>query len=267
MKNLIFDFIHPKKTNYGDLIMEQKDKDRFHSEKMAIAYDKMCQLLVPGYNLMQDTLIDILKFEDIKNIVLLDLGAGSGILIKKVLKEFPDSICYHLDFSDDFISVAKEKLQRYQDRVTYVKSDFCGCWESMIIEKPNVITSMSAIHHLSNENKKRLYEKSYDVLKDEGWFFNIDEMKTINEEAHLKNLYYWIYHAQIQENTLSEDLLDSYKGWMEKFDSWKIRNVDNIHLPKKEGDDIHEFFLVQLNWLKEIGFQDTDIFCKYFLWC
>lgn len=54
---------------------------------------------------------------------------------------------------------------------------------------------------------------------------------------------------------------------VEKFNNWKKRNVENIDLPKQEGDDNHESFLVQLNWLKEIGFKDTDLFCKLFLWC
>jgi hypothetical protein len=29
-----------------------------------------------------------------------------------------------------------------------------------------------------------------------------------------------------------------------------------------EGDDIYESFLVQLEWLKDAGFQEVDIFCK-----
>ncbi|MBI5679612.1 MAG: class I SAM-dependent methyltransferase [Methanobacterium sp.] len=234
---------------------------------MANAYDKMCQLLVPGYDFMQDTMIDILKFEDINEINLLDLGAGSGILIEKVLKEFPDSTCYYLDFSDDFMHVAKEKLDKYEDRITYIKSDFCSNWESQLKEKPNVIISMSAIHHLKNENKRKLYGKCYKILQEKGWFFNIDEMKTLNETTYMNSLYYWIYHAEKQKYALSDNQLGIYNQWMEKFDSWKKRNVENIHIPKKDGDDVHESFLVQLNWLKEIGFSKTDLFSKYFLWC
>lgn len=112
--------------------MKQIDKDRFHSKSMASAYDQMCQLLVPGYNLMQNTLMDILKFQNKKDIILLDLGAGSGILIEKILKEFPESICYYLDFSEDFMIFAKDKLQQYPDQVRYIKSDFCQSWESEI---------------------------------------------------------------------------------------------------------------------------------------
>ena len=247
--------------------MEQIDKNRFHLQKMAVNYDKMCQITVPGYDFLQNAAIDILKFENIEEIVLLDLGAGSGILIEKVLKEFPNSSCYYLDSSDEFMSVAKERLQKYEDRVNYIKSDFCKNWESKMTEKPTVITSMSAIHHLQTENKKKLYQKCYDMLEEGGWFFNIDEMKTVTEDAYLKNLYYWIYHAQKQKYTISDDLSPSYEAWMEKFSGWKKRNLDNVHIPKKEGDDIHEPFLAQLDCLKEIGFTETDIFSKHMLWC
>ena len=247
--------------------MEQIDKNRFHSQKMADNYDKMCQLIVPGYDFLQDTLINILEFEDMDNIILLDLGAGSGILIEKILKEFPGSTCYYLDSSDEFTSVAKKRLQKYKNRVKYIKSNFCRNWESEITEKPTVITSMSAIHHLSNENKKKLYKKCYDALEEGGWFFNIDEMKTLTENAYLKSLNYWVYHVEKQGNLISEDLIDSYSELMKQFNNWKKRNVDNVHLPKQEGDDIHESFLVQLDWLKEIGFDETDIFSKHLLWC
>ena len=247
--------------------MEQIDKNRFHLQKMAINYDKMCQLMVPGYDFLQNAVIDILKFESMEEIVLLDLGAGSGILIENVLKEFPDSTCYYLDSSDEFMSVAKERLQKYEDRVNYIKSDFCRNWESEITGKPTVITSMSAIHHLQTENKKKLYQKCYDILEEDGWFFNIDEMKTMTEDAYLKNLYYWVHHAKEQKYKISEDLSSSYEAWMEKFSNWKKRNLDNAHLPKQEGDDIHEPFLAQLDCLKEIGFTETDIFSKHMLWC
>jgi hypothetical protein len=82
-------------------------------------------------------------------------------------------------------------------------------------------------------------------------------MKTINENAYLKSLYYYIYHTEKQKNIVSEDLTDAYKGYMENFENWRKRNVDNIHIPKQEGDDIHESFLVQINWLNDIGFRET----------
>ncbi len=209
---------------------------------MANSYDQMCQLLVPGYDFMQNTLIDILIFEDIKEIVLLDLGAGSGILIEKVLKEFPDSVCYYLDYSNNFMTLTQKKLLKYKDRITYIQSDFCGDWESEIQGTPNVITSSSAIHHLLNNDKKRLYNRCYRILDENGWLFNIDEMKTINEDAYLKSLYYWIYHTEKLKDTFPKDLFDPYMGWWKNSTTGKKRNVENIDLPKQEGDDIMNLF-------------------------
>jgi|GEM_PF-5642545 hypothetical protein len=98
--------------------MEQVDKNRFHSKNMASTYDKLYQLMVPGYDFIQNTLIDILKFENSEKIVLLDLDAGSSILIEKVLNEFPDSTCYYLNYSDYFMILAQKKLKKYEDQVT-----------------------------------------------------------------------------------------------------------------------------------------------------
>ncbi len=99
--------------------MKQMDKDRFHSKSMTSKYDRMCRI-VPGYDFMQQTIIDMIKFNTQEKLVLLDLGAGSGIFIDKILKEFPDSVCYYLDYSDEFTSLARQKLQKYPDRVTYI---------------------------------------------------------------------------------------------------------------------------------------------------
>ena len=164
------------------------------------------------------------------------------------------------------MNIAKTRLNKYKDRVTYIQSDICDNWELKIESTPNVITSSSAIHHLVNVDKKMLYNKCYNVLEDNGWFFNIDEMKTLNNDAYLKSLHYWIYHTEKLKETIPNDLNDDYEMVMEKFNSWKKRNVENIDKPKVEGDDIHESFLVQLEWLKDVGFREVDVFCKLYLW-
>lgn len=247
--------------------MKQKNKERFHSNSMAKSYDQMCQLMVPGYNFMQNTLINTIKFENMDKIILLDLGAGSGILIEKVLKEFPDSRCIYLDYSNEFMNIAKNRLRKYKDRITYIKSDICDEWELQLNITPNIITSSSAIHHLLNEDKKNLYSRCYNVLDDNGWLFNIDEMKTLYNDAYQRSLQYWIYHTEELRNIIPENLNDDYEMVMEKFDGWKKRNVNNLNEPKVEGDDIHESFLVQLEWLKDAGFVEVDVICKLYLWC
>lgn len=246
--------------------MKISNKDRFQTKSMAEMYDKVCKFLVPGYEVMQDFLMDILIFEKVESPVFMDIGAGSGILIERIMNTFPNSKCYYIDSSEDFTSIAKDRLKDYKERVTFVNADFTGNWESDINEKLDLIVSSNAIHHLQNEQKYDLYRKCYNQLGDNGWFFNIDEMKTVKEDAYIGSLNYWVYHTEKQRKNVPEDLVEHYEVGLDKFDSWKKRNLDNIHLPKEEGDDIHDSFLVQLKWLEDIGFKNVDVFCKLSLW-
>jgi hypothetical protein len=34
-----------------------------------------------------------------------------------------------------------------------------------------------------------------------------------------------------------------------------------------KGDDLHELFTLQMQWLKAAGFANVDVFVKYHLWC
>ena len=67
--------------------MAQIDKDRFLT--MAETYDKMVQKLVPQYDFLQNAIFDIISFPTDEKLVLIDLGAGSGIFIEKFLQKYP----------------------------------------------------------------------------------------------------------------------------------------------------------------------------------
>ncbi len=92
-------------------------------------------------------------------------------------------------------------------------------------------------------------------------------MKTLNKDSYISSLYHWINHVEEGKSITPENELPFYDKWKYHFDNWKIRNVDNIDKPKSKGDDLHEVFSLQMDWLKEIGFSNVDIFIKYYLWC
>lgn len=99
------------------------------------------------------------------------------------------------------------------------------------------------------------------------WFFNIDEMKTIDKNSYFNSLHFWISYVENSKNRITKEQLPLYNKWKTHFDNWRLRNVDNIDRPKAKGDDIHQEFLQQIDWLKEIGFANVDLFIKYHLWC
>ena len=245
--------------------MDKIDEKRFFT--MAESYDKMSHILVPHYDFLQDEMIKILSIENYPNPTVVDLGAGSGTFLEKILKKNASAICYWVDYSQDFLNAAKDKLSRFEGRVKFIHSPIEESWDSPIEKKPDFILSMSSIHHLKSEEKKALYKKCFDLLSNDGWFVNIDEMKTIYNDAYANSLHHWVKHVEESKAQVQKDKMDLYHKWKAHFDKWKVRNVDNIDTPKSKGDDIHESFVNQLEWLKEIGFIHVDVFLKHHLWC
>jgi tRNA (cmo5U34)-methyltransferase len=243
--------------------MSQIDKDRFFT--MARTYDRMAEVMVPQYNFIQDQLLSLLPLNE-DDCTVIDLGAGSGIMLEKILSHNSAVRGIWIDYSDDFLEVAQERLTRFADRVEFVKCAFEDDWESQVDYDCDAIISMSAIHHLDSAEKREIYQRCYHRLRTGGWFFNADEMKTAYADAYFNSLRFWAQHADDQYDLVPVEMHDYRERWFSHFDKWKQRNIVGINEPKIKGDDMHDDFMEQLGWLREIGFVDTDLFIKYHLW-
>ncbi|HOD84318.1 MAG: Methyltransferase domain protein [Planctomycetes bacterium ADurb.Bin126] len=243
--------------------MEQMDKERWSS--MADCYDRMADYLVPRYHMLQDEVIALLLSE-CKPELIVDLGGGSGIFIEKILDASPSSRAVWVDSSEDFRRVATKRLGRFGERVVFVACAFEDNWQAALPEAPDAICSMSAIHHLDTAGKRRFYSSCFETLRPGGWFYNIDEMSTLYDDAYRRTLAYWIRHVADARANVPPELKPYASAWCEKFDGWRKRNVENIGQPKQPGDDIHESFVSQMEWLREIGFVNVDLFIKFQLW-
>jgi hypothetical protein len=128
---------------------------------------------------------------------------------------------------------------------------------------------MSTIHHLLSEEKKSVYQKAYLHLKDGGWFFNIDEMKTFHPQAYLNSLALWRDHVETFYASLTEEHKDYqyFKLWRPFYEGWRDRTFVDNPPPLESSVDKHESFTDQIAWLAEIGFTQVDLFVKYHLWC
>jgi tRNA (cmo5U34)-methyltransferase len=239
--------------------------DRF--QKMAVDYDLMAPIMVPYYSLLQDVMLDYLKIEQAKNPVIVDLGAGSGIFLERVLMRNPGARCVYVDLSQPFMEIARHRLDRFSDNVQFLLADLEDGWSDKLPEKPDYIFSMSAIHHLESHAKQQLYKRCYRLLNSGGWFVNIDEMKTIYQDAYFNGMHFWEDHGREQEKHLKGEFLERYWHWQSHFKKWKARNMNGFNLPKTKGDDIHEPFIIQMAWLREAGFIQVDLYCKIHLWC
>lgn len=246
-------------------VLPEADQQRFLM--MAEEYDRMAPYLVPMYGWLQKEMLRQSGVETLTAGYLVDLGAGSGIFLEKALMSNPGLRGVWVDSSPAFMAVAQRRLAPMSERMTYILSPLEEPWEDKSTEPVQAITSMSAIHHLQSSEKRALYERCYSVLAPGGWFLNCDEMTTISREAYMNSLYTWVRHVDNAGQYLAPEQIEEYERWQGHFARWKARNIDCCDEPKRKGDDLHEPFLTQLSWLREIGFTGADLFAKYHLWC
>ena len=246
---------------------------------MAEAYDRVCRIMVPIYDLFQEQALRIANLEAGADSamrdgapsgpypVIVDLGAGSGIFLERALARHPNARAYWVDYSTDFGRVARRRLERFGHQVSYVQARLEEDWESQVSESPYLIFSMSAIHHLTTEKKRALYARCWGLLAPGGWFLNADEMRTLDREAYRNSLHHWLTHVESCEQDIPPADRESYAHFCAHFENWRRRNIEGFDRPKAKGDDLHEGFLEQVSWLGEAGFDGADLFVKYHLWC
>lgn len=234
---------------------------------MARVYDKMAPVLVPQYHFLQDSIIDFFNLKNRNELAVVDLGAGSGIFLEKILRSNASAACYWIDSSKDFLEVAREKLAKYANRVAFILAPIESAWELQLGCRPDFIFSMSAIHHLEDVEKQALYQKCYASLCDAGWLVNVDEMKTCYMDAYESNMRFWAGFVERAKTQIPDSDRPHYEEWNHHFEEWKKRNIYQMQVPKSKGDDIHASFMTQMSWMLDIGFRKVDLLMKFQLWC
>jgi tRNA (cmo5U34)-methyltransferase len=113
--------------------------------KYAKRYDKSRQKLIPCYSDFYKTIIKIIPFANSTPLAVADLGAGTGLLSKQILKAFPKSNMTLVDISEEMLNVAQSRLSAHSG-VEYQVSDYC-------IRHPSTCLKSSLHFPLSSRGK------------------------------------------------------------------------------------------------------------------
>ena len=138
-----------------------KEMKYFFNEKIN-SYDEIHLKLIEG----KEKIVDFIP-KDAKHII--DLGAGTGLQLIKIYKEFPNINTIAIDVSDKMLKKLKER--NISDNITIVNESF---FDYEFDNNIDAVISTQALHHFERSDKLILFKKVFDCLRDGGIFVNED---------------------------------------------------------------------------------------------
>jgi tRNA (cmo5U34)-methyltransferase len=177
---------------------------------------------------------------------ILDLGCGDGLFVQELLKSFTPVKVVLLDGSVEMLDAAKERLGN-QSNLHFARSSF----QELLTNDPlneyfHFIYSSLAIHHLSFEEKKRLYAYIHNRLSPGGYFVHYDVVLPPSE-------------------TIEKWYLSLWRQCIGKHPA-KKRREELLRIPDKykgNPDNVPDTLEAQIEALERIGFKNVDCFFKY----
>lgn len=156
---------------------------------------------------------------------ILDLGTGDGRLLAVLRTVRPQMRAVGLDFSEVMLQAARERFAG-DEHVELVKHDLAEPLPAL--GRFDAVVSSFAIHHVEHERKRSLYQEVFEMLEPGGVFANFAHVASPSHRLH--TAFYAAIGIPIEEEDPSNRLLD-------------------VH--------------TQLEWLREVGFDDVDCYWKW----
>ena len=89
----------------------------------AKAYDQLQPLRIEMYEFYHQLALDFLPFALEGQFRLLELGCGTGTFLNRVLEHYPNADCLAVDYSDEMLTYASQKVTKHQQRVEFHQRD------------------------------------------------------------------------------------------------------------------------------------------------
>jgi tRNA (cmo5U34)-methyltransferase len=161
---------------------DQRHSVKRHLDVGANDYDLHIRRLIPYYDELISTGVDVLAALVPGEGHVLDLGGGTGALSAAVLDRLPGVLVTVLDVDPDMLSEARRRLERFSDRVSFREGSFLGP-----LPAADAVVASLALHHVHDlQTKIELYGAIRDTLPPGGALLNLDA--AVTEDPRLNRL-------------------------------------------------------------------------------
>ena len=166
-------------------------------------YDRVRRQLVPGFERFYGAVLESIPFEEEREIRVLDLGAGTGLLSAMVAGRFPRSRVTLVDLSVEMLRVARRRLTGEKGRFEFRTMDYARKPLPRTEGGYDVVVSALSVHHLTHGDKRELFEKVHRALAVGGYFVNADQIS--GETPEEEDLYKQWWLRRVREAGVSEE--------------------------------------------------------------
>ena len=203
----------------------------------AMQYDSQRRKLIPCFDDFYSIPISIMNTQNPTPTVL-DIGSGTGLFSSFILKKYPNANITLIDISEKMVEIAKKRFSN-QTNIHYIIDDYTTHEFNTSFD---IIVSSLSIHHLTDSEKKGLYQRTYSLLNKGGIFLNADQV--LGHTPFIDALYVNDWKHKIENSGLTHEEIHS------AYERTKLDKMSTLN--------------DQLNWLMESGFEDVDCIYKYF---
>jgi len=202
----------------------------------ADTYDRARRKLVPCFDDLYRTALELLPFAPDARFEVLDLGAGTGLLSAMIAEAFPKARLTLFDLTPEMLTIARQRLKPLAKRVRFVTVGFASAASA---KSYDAVVSALAIHHLPDSGKRHLFTDIFRYLTPGGVFIDADQVAGETAAIDRRSREMWIKRAR--ELKAGERELAAALERMKQ------------DLPATVGQ--------QLAWMRESGF--VEVACAY----
>ncbi len=206
-------------------------------DRAAQDYDHARRQVVPCFDDLYGTALDLLPFEPDQEFSLVDLGTGTGLFAAMIADRFPKARITLMEVSNAMLDQARKRFDGLGRDFEFIIADYA---KVPLPRKFDAVVSALSIHHLVHEDKRKLFEKVRSHLNTGGVFINADQVAGHTQDIQARYDETWLMEA----HALGAGIEDLEAAIERRIDDKSARLVE------------------QLTWMEAAGFANVNVWYK-----